>query len=296
MIINNYKGGQLANRIFIFAHLMANSLEYKYVLINPEFDEFEPYFESTQANYFNGYSISTRLHKLYMVHQLLRRGIRFFTDCTHLFFTNTPWYILYRIFKSHDAKGIEFNLNDTTFIQAVKNKNVILQGWAFRDHISFDKHADVIRSLFVPIKKYNQLVQQQMLEAKASANMVFGIHIRRGDYKQFEGGKYYFDDAVYIDKMWQLYNQQKAKGNTCCFLICTNEPIDINRFPGEFILFAQKRHFITDLYCLAACNGIIGPPSTFSAWASFYGKVPIHQFHAENELIILKSYYASTNN
>ena len=290
MVLNNYKGGQLANRIVSFAHLIANSIEYKYTLINPEFDEFEPYFESTQANYFNGYSISTRLHKLYMVHQLFRRGIRFFTDCTHLFFTNTPWYILYRIFKSHDAKGIEFNLNDTTFIQAAKNKNVILQGWAFRDHANFNKHADVIRSLFVPIKKYTELVLQQMIEAKASANMVFGIHIRRGDYKQFEGGKYYFDDEVYIDKMWQLFNQQKAKGNTCCFLICTNEAIDEANFPKEFILYTQKRHFITDMYCLAACDGIIGPPSSFSTWASFYGKVPIQHLFSKDDTIELQQY------
>jgi hypothetical protein len=290
MVLNNYKGGQLANRIVSFAHLMANSIEYGYTLINPEFDEFEQYFVCTHTNYFNGYAISTRLHTQYFIHQLYRRSIRFFTDITHLFFATTPWYSLYRIFKSHDSKGIEFNLNEATFIQAAKNRNVILQGWAFRDHTNFNKHANVLRSLFVPVEKYNDLVQQQMLVAKASADVVFGIHIRRGDYKQFEGGKYYFDDAVYIDKMWQLYYQQKAIGNTCCFLICTNEPIDETNFPTEFILCAQKRHFITDLYCLAACDGILGPPSSFSTWASFYGKVPIQHICTKDDVIQLHHY------
>ena len=31
---------------------------------------------------------------------------------------------------------------------------------------------------------------------------------------------------------------------------------------------------IGDLYSLAACDYIIGPPSTYTQWASFYGQVP----------------------
>ena len=30
-----------------------------------------------------------------------------------------------------------------------------------------------------------------------------------------------------------------------------------------------------DLYGLAACDYIIGPPSTYSHWASFWGKGPL---------------------
>ncbi len=33
---------------------------------------------------------------------------------------------------------------------------------------------------------------------------------------------------------------------------------------------------IEDMYALASCDYLIGPPSTFTMWASFYGKVPLN--------------------
>jgi hypothetical protein len=36
---------------------------------------------------------------------------------------------------------------------------------------------------------------------------------------------------------------------------------------------------LEDMYALAGCDYIIGPPSTFSMWASFIGKVPLFHLH-----------------
>jgi len=43
-------------------------------------------------------------------------------------------------------------------------------------------------------------------------------------------------------------------------------------------------HFIEDLYTLASCDYIIGPPSTFTMWASFYGRVPLYKIIDRNKL------------
>ena len=56
------------------------------------------------------------------------------------------------------------------------------------------------------------------------------------------------------------------------------------------IVRAASRHFITDLYCMASCDGIIGPPSTFSQWASFYGKVPLSFIFTKDDVIQLREY------
>ena len=32
---------------------------------------------------------------------------------------------------------------------------------------------------------------------------------------------------------------------------------------------------VGDLFALAGCDRVIGPPSTFSQWAAFFGDVPI---------------------
>ena len=290
MVLNNYKGGQLANRMVSFAHLIANSIEHHYALINPEFDEFVPYFTATSQNNFNGYPISINCNNNALKTQLIRRGARLFTDITHTLFTRTPWYVLYRIFKTHDKKGLAYNLNNPAFVKDAQTNHVLVQGWGFRDEENFAKHAEKLRLFFAPVHQYAQEVNAIITQAKAKADMVYGVHIRRGDYAKHEGGQYFFTDEVYADKMMQLVLQNKAIGKSCAFIICSNEPVIQENYSKELLLITGARHFITDLYCLAACDGIIGPPSTFSGWASFYGKVPIHSILSTKDIIQMGEY------
>jgi hypothetical protein len=37
---------------------------------------------------------------------------------------------------------------------------------------------------------------------------------------------------------------------------------------------------VEDLYAFAGCDLLVGPPSTFTAWAAFYGEVPL--LHVED--------------
>ena len=290
MVIMNYKGGQLANRIYLFSHFIANSIEHNYALVNPEFDEFEPYFISTRNNDFGSYPIGINFNNNHFKTQLLRRTARLFTDVTHQLFTRTSLYVLYRIFKTHDKKQLIYNLNNPAFVKDAQTRIVFVQGWGFRDAENFKKHAEKLRLFFTPLQQYAREVKAIIVAAKATAAVVYGVHIRRGDYARYEGGKYFFTDEVYADKMMQLVIQNKAKGKTCAFIICSNEPVIKENYPEELLLITGARHFITDLYLLAACDGIIGPPSTFSGWASFYGKVPIQHIQSKEEIIQLGEY------
>lgn len=88
----------------------------------------------------------------------------------------------------------------------------------------------------------------------------------------------------------QAYKKYTAEGKNCAFLVCSNETIDAANYPAELKIHTGERHFITDLYCLAACDGIIGPPSTFSIWASFYGKIPLAQIFKKDDVVKLDEY------
>lgn len=86
MVIINYKGGQLGNRMLLFAHFMANSMEYGYTLYNPEFNEYVPFFDGTAGNTLSGKRITvSRLlnRRLDKTFSLLIRG---WTDITWRFF------------------------------------------------------------------------------------------------------------------------------------------------------------------------------------------------------------------
>ena len=290
MVINNYKGGQLANRILSFAHLLANSIGHTYKLYNPEFDEYNAYFEGSSKNYFNGHPVSVTLFNNHFFDRAFSRLFRLWADITHQLFTRTPFYILYRIFKSHDKKIKVFDLNDAVFVKDAQTKTTITQGWLFRDYANFNKYENEIRQFFTPVEKYKLEVKKIMDEMRAQADVVIGVHIRRGDYIRYADGQYFFDDAVYADKMMQIQNKIIAAGKRCIFLICSNDNIDAANFSAELKLITGTRHFITDLYCLAACDAIIGPPSTFSIWASFYGKVPLAQIKRKDDVIELGEY------
>jgi hypothetical protein len=60
------------------------------------------------------------------------------------------------------------------------------------------------------------------------------------------------------------------------FIICTNEKNILLPATQNFSVLNEERHFVEDLYLLAKCDYIIGPPSTFSLWASFYGSKPLY--------------------
>jgi len=54
-------------------------------------------------------------------------------------------------------------------------------------------------------------------------------------------------------------------------------------------VFADE-DLITDMYSLAKADYIIGPPSTFTMWASFYGSVPLLVIDNRKENILLSDF------
>jgi hypothetical protein len=91
--------------------------------------------------------------------------------------------------------------------------------------------------------------------------------------------------------MLEMQELLKEKGE-CVFLICSNEPVKIEDFEGMQIV-TEARHFIVDLFSLSKCDYIIGPPSTFSWWASFYGSVPVIFLEKPNQRIQLDEFRIS---
>jgi hypothetical protein len=110
------------------------------------------------------------------------------------------------------------------------------------------------------------------------------VHVRRGDYSRFKEGKFFFDDQVYTSKMTELKELFEKEGKRCHFLICSNELINRENYPGLHITTGHREP-VVDIYALARCDYILGPPSTFTMWASFYGEVPVfHLQHAGQQM------------
>jgi len=279
MIIVSSKEGQLCNRLFHFSSFIANAIEYKYKLVYPCFDEYEPFFVATSTNDFQGYPISVNILKGGVFNNLIVKYLNKLKN-------KLPFGMVYHDIKDYDDRVQLFQMNyDEEFQQLVHSKTVVAHGWLYRDEANIRKHKPIIRQLFAPVPEYKAKADAVIAKARENVDYVIGVHIRRGDYKEFLDGKFFYEDTVYLNKMREVAALMDAQGKTYRFLICSNEKLDLAVF-GNLPVSFEPRHFITDLYALTGCNYIMGPPSTFSLWASYYGDVPLYTIDDKDRLIL----------
>lgn len=293
MIINNYRPGQLCNRLWHFSSFAANAMEHGYKLIYPALEDYEEYFEGITAPNLNKYNISLRYSKIGFIdswtESLIVRYVERIVQACNRRSIRIPFCKVYYIEFDYDAHDLAFDMGKSDFIKEASANLVFVRGWSFRDNRSLIKHSAVIRDLFRPHLTYQKQVNGIINTCRNLGDILIGVHIRRGDYRDFLNGQYYFEDDVYLEKMQQLDEDVKRQGKRCVFLICSNESVLRDHFKDLTVSY-NKRHFITDLYLLAACDYIIGPPSTFSMWASFYGKVPLCQIHDKEQKMALNRF------
>ena len=162
-----------------------------------------------------------------------------------------------------------------------------VDGWQHGEDISFVREQkEKIVELFKPTNIVANAVSESF---KGFDGITIGVHVRRGDYKDYLGGKYYYSDDVYyriMNRIRQLFalTNQKVR-----FLICSNEPFEVLQEDND-VFTIQGADGITDLYALSKCNYIIGPPSSYSQWASFIGDVPLCLLLSETMDISMESF------
>lgn len=158
---------------------------------------------------------------------------------------------------------------------------------------------DEIRNVYAPNQNVIDEVKPVMDRYRREGYFIIGVHIRRGDYKTFEGGRYYFELDEYrqhMQALLEIYHDKKV-----CFAISTNEKNEYKVFEGLDICQTVNITAIHDLYMLSQCDRIIGPLSTFSRWASFYGRVPLcfiehgKAIQNDNDFSIIKDFYHFEN-
>lgn len=254
MIVISNKPGQLGNLLFIYGHFLAYGKEQGVRIVNPAFYGYRSYFAST-----SGFSLSGN-KAAYAFCYLLSR-------------------LLFRLrVKTRFINVVALNWSEEVDLEKapeLKSTLCFVQGWLFRSDRLFKKHEDAIRTFFKPEVSYEKALDMFFEEKfPDSTETRIGIHIRRGDYKTFEGGKYFYTIEDYTAIIQQLAVVFKDKNPH--FLVCSNETISFGPHLGHLKITAGPAHELLDLYALSRCHYIVGPPSTYSMWASFYGSKPLY--------------------
>ncbi len=283
MVIIVGKHGQLCNRLFHASAFMANAIEHDYRVYNTRFNEYFTFFEDNCGENAANSPMRIIFQNNHFLHTACRRTLGLLMRiCVKYKITRLPFIEIIEIFAMQVPSV--FDLNDPIFVQKAKSKIVLVAGWFFRDTPNFEKYQDQIRAFWRPNASIITKTEQQIKTYRQDVDILIGVHIRRGDYADFRDGKWFYSDAVYAQKLLLIKQLDIFKDKKIHFVICSNEAINLESF-GMLPTIFEQRHFVEDLHLLSLCDYIVGVPSTFSMWASFYGKRPLLQINHAEQII-----------
>lgn len=286
MIIISNKTGQLANRLFAFSHVISNSIEHDISVLNLNFEEYSPYFKATSVNDFGPYRIKTRAGKSALWNKFLNLCI---TAFVLLMLPIRSKGRLYQLMGLSSEESKEVDLSAPELLKVSRKKHLFIRGWGFWDRENVEKHRAEIAQLFQLVSPYKENVENLIDSCRKNIDILVGLHIRAGDYRHWQGGKYFYETEVYVEKAKRLAAIFAESGKKTAFVICSNEKQDLRLFEGLQV-FNSTDHFIEDLYTLAHCDYIMGPPSTYSLWASYYGEKPCLHVRSANQEVTLSDF------
>ncbi|MGB8167499.1 MAG: alpha-1,2-fucosyltransferase [Chthoniobacteraceae bacterium] len=263
------KAGKLGNRLFLFSYVISLAAKLGGRVVNCGFSEYADSFAApsrdalsrwpAHPSWLRGRNVGEFIYLLQTAVVRVARKLRL----------PMPGV---KIVGLHEAHTAEQRIDHLPFLDSLRSARVIIiGGWIELSHVRFEQ-PDLIRAYFQPAERHRLAVAALIASARAQCDVLVGIHVRRGDYAGFLGGRYLFSLEAYEKNMRAA--AALFPGRAVGFLICSNEPTPsleaalprCHRGTGQVV---------EDLYALAECDYLIGPPSTFSWWASFYGRKPL---------------------
>lgn len=285
MIIIYKRPGRLANSNWLYAHFIAYAIEHDISVCFPALTDYGSYFKFSEYNLLYRFPKQNTVISSNYLRTILLRLIPYLIRLSIKFKLNFTEYIFLKFVN-------EFDLEDAQNFSSLNKKIVFVEGWLFRSKTSVIKHREKIIDFFEPKEKYQTHINTLINKCRSECTILVGVHIRREDYKTAFDGKYYYEMSDYKRKMQEI--KEVFKDKEVGFLICSNEKINIDEFSGSKI-FLGNDHIIEDMYSLAKCDYIIGPPSTYSMWASYYGNVPLCQIKEITQPIKINEFEIITN-
>lgn len=176
--------------------------------------------------------------------------------------------LLHRV--GFDTPDVDYNRKER---EMTGRMNLIVEGWYARWYDLFVKYKQDIISLFA----FNDAIEQHV-SGLLDDSLRLGVHIRRGDYKTWMGGRFLYTDEQYLNVIRSFLALHPQK--SVHVYICGNDPtLDHDFFarqlPDCIVSFPQG-HPGEDLCLLSHCDYLIGAPSTFTLVAAMYRDLPLY--------------------
>ncbi len=241
--------GRMANNILQYGHVYAWGREHGRQTVSMRFSYKYPWFHicSTRHHHFLTYVFAKYAAKLKLI-----PTVRF------------------------DQQDADYSREEQ---QMLHRKMLLVGGWYAQWHDLFLKYKQEILDLFAFNPEVEETVSKKMKREEGKGDALrLGVHIRRGDYATFQGGRFLYNDQQYADIISQF--RALHQGQAVTVYICGNDPkLDKNyfrqRLAGCTVVFPDGNP-AEDLCLLSHCDYLIGAPSTFSLVAAMYHDIPLY--------------------
>jgi hypothetical protein len=269
--------------MLLFAHFIGAAVEHGFTVFDPAFVAQAKYFPSTARTLTCRYPPGRRVMPFPGGRAAVYHATKWSADALHRLQGRGRDIGVIRL-----QRDQQLDLNSDEFLDVVRRHRVVfVQDWFFRNGTNCARHRDVICDFFTPFEKHLTRVRAVVDPIRDRERMLVGVHVRRTDYKRFKGGRYFYSHAQYQTLMVGVQGAFPNRDMT--FLVCSDEPVPPQAFAGLDVVPGPGSE-IEDLYALAACDLIIGPPSTSTGWASYYGGVPRYLMTDPDALVVSSSF------
>ena len=286
LLIVGHRCGRLGNRIVLFANLVAYAAEHGHRLVNVTFHSYATCFETTRRDVWCQYPLPKRQSWLDLVPGVasaIRKTRIFYHVIRGVSVLNEKLPVFgKRVVTLRERPGQHLILLESAEVQdqIADARVVFVYGWTFRAPGAVQRRAEEVRKYFRPVEAYERASSEAVARLRQDAEVVIGVHIRQGDYRQWRKGSCFFAMPQYAAWMRELAAQ--FPGQRVAFLVCSDEARRPEEFPELTVGFGPGSP-MGDLYALAKCDYLLGTLSSFSQWASFYGNKPLYQVRDGNE-------------
>lgn len=295
-VILSKRNAQLGNRLTMHAHLLACCLEIGCNFLNPTLGEYGDFYSGTRGRLLMQKDTSPRSNSVpnwqNRMAYLCTRILYQITKISRLL----PWFPV----QSGKATRNPLSKGLLEFLQELESKGgriALVSTWKIRNYEFCAKHAEAIRKIFLPIPEFRQSADDKLEMLRARVDLVLGVHIRHGDYRQHESGELFFLAKDY--RRWMEEFASHFPGHKVGFAICSDAKQKAEDYAGLEFVFGPgnaeaseygnrrkdpvKRVVVEDNYMLSQSDYILGTVSTFCSWAAYWGNKPLLQVRSKKE-------------
>lgn len=263
------KYGRLGNRIYLASHIMAFAQRGGFVVLLPALEEYVHFFRDSDQDLFCRFPAG-RTPFLSRIPFLRKRYYSLLWNAA-IHMEGKPDSRRFKTIRIPEDQ--ELVLGAEQVLQTARQHNVLFFcGWRFHDFEALSVYADKVRSYFRPPPRHEADIAAPVAELRAKAEVLIAIAIRHGDYRDFAGGRYFFetkDYAALMRRLAALFPSQRVG-----FLICSDEDQDTTCF-ADMIYFFRPFHPLENVFSIARCDYVVTSPSSYAGSAAFLGNIPI---------------------